>query len=180
MHHRDTNDSEFDPDHWVKVSNPLRVLLRCLTIVPYYNHYFFKMVVFRPEVPGNKKLSMQVIASYWILYTVAFWIAVTGHWREVLDLWLLPHILASALIIFFFAYLTHQPHRDTDRYRDTNIFWVKGRLAGPLVNWLYLFQNYHLIHHLFPRVPFYLYGNAFKDLKPVLDREHAHIYEIGH
>lgn len=71
MHHRDTNDEEFDPDHWVKVKNPLLVLWRCLTIVPYYNHYFFKMVVFRPEVPGNKKLTMQVIASYWILYSVA-------------------------------------------------------------------------------------------------------------
>lgn len=180
MHHRDTNDAEFDPDHWVKVSNPLRVLLRCLTIVPYYNHYFFKMVVFRPEVPGNKKLAMQVIASYWVLYTIAFWIAVAGYWRELLALWIGPHVLASALIIFFFAYLTHQPHRDTDRYRDTNIFWVKGRILGPVVNWLYLFQNYHLIHHLFPRVPFYLYGEAFRELKPVLERERAHIYEIGH
>ena len=40
-----------------------------------------------------------------------------------------------------------------------------------------LFQNFHLIHHLFPRVPFYLYPNAFHDLKPVLDQEGAHIYE---
>lgn len=180
MHHRDTNDEEFDPDHWVKADNPLKVLWRCLTIVPYYNHYFFKMVVGRPEVPGNRKLAMQVIASYWILYTVAFWLIVAGYWREVLALWIAPHILASALIIYFFAYLTHQPHQGTDRYRDTNIFWVKGKLLAPIVNWLYLFQNYHLIHHLFPRVPFYLYGDAFKDLKPVLDKERAHIYEIGH
>ena len=179
MHHRDTNDEEFDPDHWVKVRNPLLALWRCLTIVPYYNHYFFKMVVGRPEVPGNKKVAMQVIASYWILYTVAFWLSVYGYWREVLALWIGPHILASALIIYFFAYLTHQPHQDTVRYRDTNIFWFKGRLLGPVVNWLYLFQNYHLIHHLFPRVPFYLYGDAFKELKPVLEREGAHIYEIG-
>ena len=48
------------------------------------------------------------------------------------------------------------------------------------MNGLYLFQNFHLIHHLFPRVPFYLYPNAFRSLKPVLDREQAHIYEFGH
>lgn len=178
MHHRDTNDSEFDPDHWVKVNNPLKVLWRCLTIVPYYNHYFFKMVVFRPEVPGNKKLSMQVIAAYWILYTIAFWLSAYGWWREVLALWLVPHLLASALIIFFFAYLTHQPHQATERYRDTNIFRLRGALA-PLFNWLYMFQNYHLIHHLFPRVPFYLYGHAFNDLRPVLEKQGAHIYEFG-
>lgn len=179
MHHRDTNDRAFDPDHWVKVSNPLLVFVRCLTIVAYYNHFFFKMVVFRPEVPGNKTLSMQVIGSYWLLYTVAFWIAAFGYWREVLALWLGPHVLASAAIIYFFAYLTHQPHRETDRYRDTNIFWFKGRLSGRVVSWLYLFQNYHLIHHLFPRVPFYLYGRAFQDLQPILKRERAHIYEFG-
>jgi fatty acid desaturase len=27
-----------------------------------------------------------------------------------------------------------------------------------VVNWLYMFQNFHLIHHLFPRIPFYLSG----------------------
>ncbi len=35
-------------------------------------------------------------------------------------------------------------------------------------------------HHLFRRVPFYLYPKAFRSLKPVLDKEHAHIYEFGH
>jgi beta-carotene hydroxylase len=42
-----------------------------------------------------------------------------------------------------------------------------------------MFQNFHLIHHLFPRVPFYLYSKAFRSLKPVLERERAHIYEFG-
>jgi beta-carotene hydroxylase len=102
-----------------------------------------------------------------------------GYWREVLMLWIFPHILASALIIYFFAYLTHKPHEVHERYRDTNVFWVKGKVREPVVNWLYMFQNFHLIHHLFPRVPFYLYPKAFRSLKPVLDTEKAHIYEFG-
>ena len=178
MHHRQTNDAEYDPDHWVKVDNPLRAILRCLTIVFYYNHFFFKHVVFKPEVPGNKKTAMHVIAVYWFLYTIMYWLIVYGYWREVLALWFLPHVFASALIIYLFAYVPHQPHQKTERYRDTNIFKVKGWLAG-IVNWLYFFQNYHLIHHLFPRIPFYLYPQAFDDLKPVLEKEGAHIYEYG-
>jgi len=115
-----------------------------------------------------------------LFYGVALWLSVLGWWREVLMLWIFPHVLASALIIYFFAYLTHMPHEVHERYRDTNVFWVKGRILGPIANWLYMFQNFHLIHHLFPRVPFYLYPKAFRSLKPVLDREGAHIYEFGH
>jgi beta-carotene hydroxylase len=44
---------------------------------------------------------------------------------------------------------------------------------------VYMFQNFHLIHHLFPRVPFYLYPRAFRSLRPVLEKERAHIYEFG-
>lgn len=178
IHHRQTNDSEIDPDHWVKVKNPFRVLLRCLTIVFYYNHYFFKHVALDPSSPEHKRVAMHIIAMYFVYYTIAIWLCLFGYWREVLMLWIGPHILASALIIFFFAYLPHEPHQETDRYRDTNVFHVRG-VWERAVNWLYLYQNYHLIHHLFPRIPFYLYPSAFKDLRPILESEHAHIFEYG-
>lgn len=178
MHHRDTNDPELDPDNWVKAKHPLMVLLKCLTIISYYNHFFFKHIAFKPEVPGNKKLAAHIIGMYATYYLIAIALSFLGYWREVLALWLIPHILGSALIIFFFAYLTHEPYSRTERYRDTNLFWVKGRFER-ITNWLYLFQNFHLIHHLFPRVPFYLYGKAFRDVRPVLDDQGAHIYEFG-
>jgi len=179
MHHRDTNDAEFDPDHWVKSKNPWRVLLRCLTIVPYYNVFFFQHVALDPKVSGNKETAMHVIATYWALYTVAFWLTFMGYWREVLALWFGPHILGSAIIIFFFAYLVHKPHEETERYRNTNIFRLSGPLA-PIFNWIYCFQNYHLIHHLYPRIPFYLYRQAFDEVQPILKRQGAHIHELGH
>jgi beta-carotene hydroxylase len=179
-HHRDTNDPELDPDHWVNVKNPFLVLFRCLTIVFWYHNYFWKHIAFKPSVPGNKALAVHIIAMYTIYYSIALWLSVFGWWREVLALWLIPHILASALIIYFFAHLTHMPHVAKERYRDTNVFWFRGKVIEPVVNWLYMFQNFHLIHHLFPRVPFYLYRKAFKDLRPVLDKERARIYEFGH
>jgi len=179
-HHRDTNDPEIDPDHWVAVKNPFLVLFRCLTIVYWYHQYFWKHIAFHAHVPGMRPLTIHIVAMYTIVYSIAFWLSVFGWWREVLALWLVPHILASALIIYFFAYLTHMPHQVHERYRDTNIFWVKGKILEPVANWLYMFQNFHLIHHLFPRVPFYLYPKAFRKLKPVLDQERAHIYEFGH
>ena len=38
-------------------------------------------------------------------------------------------------------------------------------------------KNFHLIHHLFPRIPFYLYPRAFRSLKPV---PFSGIHEEGH
>jgi beta-carotene hydroxylase len=176
-HHRDTNDPDIDPDHWVAVQNPFLVLFRCLTIVYWYHQYFWKHIAFHAHIPGMRALAIHIATMYTILYSIAFWLSVFGWWREVLALWIVPHILASALIIYFFAYLTHKPHEVHERYRDTNVFWVKGKIMEPIVNWLYMFQNFHLVHHLFPRIPFYLYPNAFRSLKPVLEKERAHIYE---
>lgn len=178
MHHRETNDGDLDPDHWLKVTNPLTVLFRCLTIVPFYHYFFFHKVALNPKEAANFKVTAHVIAVYWLLYSIAFWLCIFGYWREVLALWLGPHWIGSAIIIYFFAYLPHKPHDTKQRYRHTRIYQVSGPLAK-IVNGLYLFQNYHLIHHLFPRIPFYLYGQAFKDLRPILKREGAQIHEYG-
>jgi beta-carotene hydroxylase len=179
-HHRDTNNPEIDPDHWVAVQNPFNVLFRCLTIVFWYHQYFWTQIAFKPHLPGRLPLAVHIIVMHAIYYGFALWLSLIGYWREVLMLWIFPHILGSALIIFFFAYLPHMPHKVHERYRDTNIFWFKGKILEPVANTLYAFQNFHLIHHLFPRVPFYLYPKAFRSLKPVLEREKAHIYEFGH
>jgi beta-carotene hydroxylase len=175
-HHRDTNNEEIDPDHWVAVKGPFNILFRCLTIVFWYHRYFWRHIAFHAHIPGMRPLTIHIVIAYAILYGIALWLSVLGWWREVLMLWIFPHMIASALIIYFFAYLTHKPHEVHERYRDTNIFWVRGKIIEPVVNGLYMFQNFHLIHHLFPRIPFYLYPDAFQSLEPVLEKEHAHIY----
>lgn len=176
-HHRETNDEVLDPDHWVKVDNPWLAAFRCATIVFYYNHYFFKTVIFQAHDAEKRKLALHVIASFWVIYSIMFWLCMFGFWKEVLMLWLLPHYVASALIIYFFAYLVHQPHDKTERYRDTNLFLFKGWLSK-YFTWAYCFQNYHLIHHLYPRIPFYLYPDAFKEVRPILEKENAPISEF--
>jgi len=179
MHHRQTNDDDLDPDHWLKVTNPLVVLFRCFTIVPFYHHFFFQKVALNPREAANFKVTAHVLAVYWLLYSIAFWLCLFGYWREVLALWLGPHWIGSAIIIYLFAYLPHKPHDTKQRYRNTRVYKVSGPLEK-IVNGLYLFQNYHLIHHLFPRIPFYLYAQAFNDLRPILKHEGSRIHEYGH
>ena len=55
------------------------------------------------ELPAT---AIGTLGVYWLLYTIMFWLIMFGYWRELLALWVVPHILASALIIFFFASVT--------------------------------------------------------------------------
>jgi beta-carotene hydroxylase len=70
----------------------------------------------------------------------------------------LPAMLASGLLAFFFDWAPHAPHARRGRYVDTRV------MPSPALTWLMVFQNYHLIHHLYPRVPFYRYGALFREI----------------
>jgi beta-carotene hydroxylase len=88
-------------------------------------------------------------------------------------------IVASGALAFLFDWLVHNPHEQpvTERYRATNAFLF--RRAHRTLTWLYLWQNFHLIHHLFPRVPFYRYETVFDRIRPLLNARGANVKTVG-
>jgi fatty acid desaturase len=69
-------------------------------------------------------------------------------------LWLLPTRISSALFVIMFVFLPHAPFFATakeDEYQASNIRVGWEWLLTPLM----AYQNFHLAHHLYPRVPFY-------------------------
>lgn len=174
IHHRETNDDALDPDRWVKVQHPLNVLFRCFTIVPFYFYYFFRTVVFKPSGPGNVGLAVYVLGMYAAIVCFTVWSGRQGYWAEVAMLWLLPHWIGSAIIIYLFAFVPHRPHTSKERYLNSRIHSISG-LWGWVANAVYIMQNYHLVHHLYPRIPFYNYRPAYQALAGDLRREGARI-----
>ena len=72
----------------------------------------------------------------------------------------LPSRLAIATLAFAFDWLPHRPHVVTareDRMRATLI--IEGRLWC----WLTFGQSLHLVHHLYPGVPFYRYATVWRE-----------------
>lgn len=93
----------------------------------------------------------------------------TGHFADWLLLLFIPQQLAVLILMIFFQWLPHHPFDRTDRYGATRIsLWLGGEL-------LTFQQNLHLMHHLWPSVPFYNYGRLFRALRPVLEQEQARI-----
>lgn len=105
------------------------------------------------------------------LFTVALLVAAlaTGRFADWLMLWFLPTRLAVLILNIFFQWLPHHPFDRTERYLNTRIsLWPGGAFV-------LLQQNLHLMHHLWPSVPFYNYARLFHRLRPVLRIEGSRI-----
>ncbi len=153
-HHKHTNHAENDPDMWSATgpmwSHPLRWVTQDLG---YYVHY----------VRGWKSRPVQerveTVATFLVIWSVvaaAFW---AGYGLEVTLLWLLPARLAVGILAFLFDYVPHYPHHVTAR---EDRFAATRNLGGDGFNAFFLYQNWHLSHHLTPGVPFYRYASTWR------------------
>jgi len=168
-HHSNTNDEENDPDYWVASRNPFLILFKCFTIIGDYYYFFFKETKAQLATTRTKSRYIKsVIGLIFIYALVAFWIFQMG-WVYPIMLWLLPALLASTFLAFAFDWLPHHPHGVQQRYLDTRIILFPG------LSFLLLSQNMHLIHHLYPNIPFYKYGAAFRKMRKDLEAKGANI-----
>lgn len=166
-HHAHTNDPALDPDHWVVGRTLPETLLRCLLLMPrYYWDFLFGAGARAPGARRSLPIALGFVA---LLLAAIVALTAAGLGRQVLLLWLLPALLASGLLGLAFDWLPHHPHTSRERYRDTRVLLLPG--LTPLLLW----QNYHLVHHLYPRVPFFRYGRVFHALRAELERHGAPI-----
>lgn len=177
LHHSHTN-TERDPDIFVK--GTLLQLLGKWTIniarslIPIF---LIKFVAAGPydrlrnvfTTPDIIQISAVTVATLALLVAALL----TGHFVDWLLLWFVPTRLAVLILNIFFQWLPHYPFDRTDRYGNTRIsLWLGG-------TFLTLQQNLHLMHHLWPSVPFYNNARLYRALRPVLIEEGSRIEGLG-
>lgn len=148
-HHRFANDPERDPDHWTMTA-PFKMLwIWFLWDFHYLVFYLRRKEEFRGVDVGTP------LRDTILVWTGAFAIG----WfypLEIIFLWFVPSRLMAWLIAAIFMYLPHWPHdlrHETAPWQATHNRLGMEWLLTPLLCW----QNYHLVHHLYPTVPFYRY-----------------------
>jgi len=172
-HHRYANDEVHDPDFHVgnmrgSLLAPVHAALRAW--VSQFSYYVKNRWTVAPP-RQNLYLCLEVTAALLPRLAVLF----AGYWVEGLALFVLGWLIGAIVLLYLFAYVVHRPHDQAGRYLDTSTILIPGPL-GSLLTGLWLFQNYHAIHHLFPRVPFYQYAKLYKEIDEIMAAKGAPVY----
>ncbi|MGI8631620.1 MAG: fatty acid desaturase [Solirubrobacterales bacterium] len=157
QHHRFTNHEDGrDPDSWTSNGPAWSWPFRWATLdLRYYVYYLPNL----PGRPRSEKIEFAVNGIA-ILGTCSA-VALAGQLEELLLFYVLPTRLTIMFLGFAFDFLPHHGLKakpDENRYHTT-----RNRIGlEPVLNAVLLYQNYHAVHHLHPRVPFYAYLRAWR------------------
>ncbi len=168
-HHRMTNHPTLDGDMWFAGKNFFSILLRAMGLLVGY-----EITLHRLHRQGFVKRSL--IISIWVQRALAAALLgvffAIGYGYEAFMLWTLPCLMVM-IALGFLAYAVHCPHDTREKYRNTNVWLARRPWMQPVLNAVFVYQNYHLVHHLHPRIPFYRYERAFRQIRPELERNRA-------
>ena len=160
-HHHHFNDAERDPDYWVAGRNPLRVISHCATMhIPYYG------VILR-KAPMAIRLKLIASLLGIIGLVIASW--AFGFLTELLVIWLIPAHIAIFLVAFVFDWMFHHPHHEK-MFGDAPAYLLNKHIK-PIASFCVANQTFHLIHHLYPRVPWTRVEKLYWEIEPWLRKE---------
>jgi len=165
-HHAFTNDPERDPDYIGEPKSWYSLLLS-LYYTPF--GYHVKSVTTLRHIKTISDTYRSSIIYFFVVYVPLVTLSLNGYALEVLCLAIIPIVIAIFFLIMFFDYVPHHPHKSLSRYQNSRIY------GGRLLNVLLLGQNYHLIHHMYPRLPWYKYQDVYLKTLPELEYNGAPI-----
>jgi len=154
QHHAHVNDPEKDPDHFVSTGGPLWLIAARFF---YHEIFFFKHRLWR-----NYEL-LEWFFSRLVVVAVVYAAIQYDFLPYILNYWFSPALVVGLALGLFFDYLPHRPFEERDRWKNARVY------PSAILNILILGQNYHLVHHLWPSIPWYKYRPAYHAMKPLLD-----------
>ncbi len=176
MHHRH-NRTAMDPDAYNAGRDSLgqRVLFYAVVLfglplsVIYFNVLYPLQWFERRKLPGHFARVLLGAVGYAALFGGLWRVGVLG---QALEVWIIPLIATG-------------PFNGLKSIADHhNNVWRGGRFqtattvrSNAVVTWFWSGLNYHLDHHLFPRVPGYNLPRLHRHLRPTLLKEGAPVYD---
>jgi beta-carotene hydroxylase len=164
-HHAKVNQEGEDPDLHAKGPFTFWRALGWGGTLWQYSSFFWRNGLYR------RGRAIKLITPYIIittLYVVAF---AEGFLPALIVLATIPTILGTSLTIIVFDHIPHHPHNSSGKYTNARMYPSKG------VDWLTFMQSHHLIHHLWPSIPWYRYRECYAQRRQ--DLLEAGAIEVG-
>jgi len=156
QHHAHVNDPENDPDHFVSTGGPLWLIAARFF---YHEIYFFQRRLWKKYELLEWFLSRLAVGLF--VYAACYF----GYIDYLFNFWFSPALVVGLALGLFFDYLPHRPFKTQHRWKNARVY------PGRVLNFLIMGQNYHLIHHLWPSIPWYKYKPTYEVMKPLLDEK---------
>ncbi len=165
-HHDRCNSVGHDADVWSGGGGRTWTLpFRWLTQDLYYYYFILTKMLHLLSIPEMILIVTELVG----LVAVGLGMSLLGFGHEVLFLWVIAGRIAVMFLAFALNYLPHRPMgSDPNNPYNSTI-----NIGGSVAAFFFLCQNYHLIHHLYPHLPFYWYSVVLKEVEEELEARGA-------
>ncbi len=154
QHHSNVNDPKNDPDHIVSTFGPVWLIAPRF----FYHEYFFfqrrlwrKYELLQWGIERGLFISIVIAGIHYDFMNIIY------------NLWFGPALMVGVTLGIFFDYLPHRPFLSRNKWKNARVY------PSRVMNYLIMGQNYHLVHHLWPSIPWFEYKPAYEATKPLLD-----------
>ena len=171
-HHKHANDPELDPDYSTSAPGPLAAIWTSIQ-----NRQ--PGTAGGPDAYGEalQRIGREDLILDGVVYNLAYYgilsaLAWNGLAIEAALLWWLPRHIGQTYILYYLSWAPHHPAKEKGRYRDTRSFRAALGNIGSMG------MQYHIVHHLHPRIPLYRTPRAYWEMRDILEARGARIEEL--
>ncbi len=161
-HHKHANHPQLDPDHSTQARSPLHAIWKSIQNrqpgAEGGNNAYVRTLV----RIGREDTIIDAVIYELVFYTILFGLAWSGFALEAALLWWLPRHIGITYLQYYLSWAPHHPAQETGRYRDTRSF---RSIFGNLFS---MGMQYHIVHHLHPRIPLYRTPKAYWQMREIL------------
>jgi len=166
-HHDNLGDDHDDPKrHWLSPKRNARwfKLLYCTPVLMplYFRAAASEARTYEPEL--RRRIRAERLATMVLQFSVMGALLYFGGWGRVLRIQLIPYFL-----VFPVAFTLNRLGQHYNIDPTHPLKWATLMKPSRFWDFLFVYSNYHLEHHYFPRVPFYNLRKVHMRLRPLYD-----------
>ena len=163
QHHAHANDPELDPDYGNRADTWYGAVWNGIQSRQPGSKNAYQVVLNDAGEAEGARAMREALLLRTTHFAVLAGFAWSGYAIEAALLWWAPKQIGLSYIQLFLSWAPHHPMNEKGRYRDTRAW------KSPVGTIASMGMEYHIMHHLFPRIPLFQTGPAYHAMRHLLE-----------